>query len=335
MTKLVGRIVAAVAVVLLASPVDAQVIKMATLAPEGSAWHTILTEMGEKGMVASNGRVTLRLFPGGVAGDDADVVRKMRLGTLNAGLLTSVGIAEVDPTVYALQVPMMYRSYEEVEHVLGKMQPRIEGALVAKGFVVLHWADAGWVHFFSRNPVRVPDDLKKEKLFVWQGDSNAEELWKKAGFHPVPLPSTEISTALQTGLITALPASPQTAVVLQWFNHAKNMTDLKWALLLGATVIKKDVWDRIPADVRPALQQAAAEAGTRLRAEIRKSGVRDVEAMRKRGLNVVALDDAARKQWQGVMEGTYPQIRGRMVPADAFDEARRLRDEYRRTTPAR
>jgi TRAP-type C4-dicarboxylate transport system substrate-binding protein len=321
---------AVVASLVLSAPAQAQVIKMATLAPDGSSWHTILKEMGEKWKVASGGRVTLRIYPGGVAGDDADIVRKMRLGTLNAGLLTSVGIAEVDPTVYALQVPLMYRSYEEVEFVLGKMQPRLEASLAAKGFVVLHWADAGWVHFFGRNPMRTPDDLKKEKLFVWQGDSTSSEIWKSAGFNPVPLPSTEISTALQTGLITALPASPQAAVVLQWFNQAKNMTDLRWALLLGATVIKKDVWERIPADVRPALLQAAQEAGTKLRAEVRASGDRDVEAMKKRGLTVVALDDAARKQWQTILEGTYPQIRGKLVPADAFDEARRLRDEYRR-----
>jgi TRAP-type C4-dicarboxylate transport system substrate-binding protein len=326
---------AAVAVLLLGAPAQAQIIKMATLAPDGSSWHTILKEMGEKWRVASNGRVTLRIYPGGVAGDDADIVRKMRLGTLNAGLLTSVGIAEVDNTVYALQIPLLYGSYEEVEYVLGKMQPRLEAALAAKGFIVLHWADAGWVHFFGRNPMKTPDDLKKEKLFVWQGDSTAGEIWKNAGFNPVPLPSTEISTALQTGLITALPASPQAAVVLQWFNHAKNMTDLKWALLLGATVVKKDVWDRIPADVKPALVQAAQEAGTKLRAEVRASGDRDVEAMRKRGLNVVALDEPARKQWHAILEGTYPQIRGKLVPAEAFDEARRLRDEYRRAHPVR
>src|SRR6185369_10165159 len=114
---------------------------------EGSSWHTILKEMAEKWRVASGGKVTLRLFPGGVAGDDADVVRKMRLQTLNAGLLTSVGIGEVYRSVYALGIPMMYASDEELDYVLGKMTPRLTAGLEAKGFVVLNWADAGWVRF--------------------------------------------------------------------------------------------------------------------------------------------------------------------------------------------
>ena len=113
------------------------------------------------------------------------------------------------------------------------------------------------------------------------------------------------------------------------------MTDLPWQLLLGATIINKTVWDKVPADIKPALLQAARESGTRLQEEIRKTGDRDVEAMRKRGLNVVAVDARAREQWKKTAESLYPRIRGGIVPADAFDEALRYRDEYRKTHPAR
>ena len=113
------------------------------------------------------------------------------------------------------------------------------------------------------------------------------------------------------------------------------MTDLPWQLLLGATVINKTVWDKVPADMKPALLQAARESGARLQAEIRKTGDRDVEAMKKRGLNVVAVDAKAREQWKKTAESLYPKIRGAVVPADAFDEAMRYRDEYRKTHPAR
>ncbi len=306
------------------------VVKMATLAPDGSAWHQILKEMGEKWKTLSGGRVELRLYPGSVAGDDGDVVRKMRLGTLNAGLLTSVGVANIDRSVYALAVPMMYASYDEVDYVLEKMAPRLEAGLESKGFVVLNWADAGWIRFFTKTPVRVPDDMKALKLFAWAGDPEPIEIWKRAGFNPVPLPSTEISTALQTGLVTALPASPQAAVILQWYNHAKNMTDVKWAVLLGATLINKSTWEKIPADVRPALLKAAQETGQRLREEIRKGGERDIEAMKKRGLNVVAVDDAAMAKWRAIAEGVYDRVRGPIVPAEAFDEARKQLAEYRK-----
>jgi TRAP-type C4-dicarboxylate transport system substrate-binding protein len=313
-----------------ASAADAQVVRMATLVPDGSSWHLILKETADKWKTASGGKVTVRLFAGGVAGDDPDVVRKMRLGTLNAAVLTSVGVAEIDSSVYALGVPMMYASYEELYYVLEKMRPRLEANLEAKGFVVLNWADGGWVRFFTQKPAPTPDDLKQQKLFSWAGDSDAIEIWKSLGFNPVPLPSTELATALQTGLVTALGAPPQVAVIAQYFNHAKNMTDLRWQLLLGATVITKSTWEKIPADVRPALLEAARDGGRRLQAEIRASEDKDIEAMKKRGLNVVAVDAKTREVWRKLAESVYPKVRGTIVPADAFDEALKFRDEYRK-----
>ena len=283
------------------SPVKAQgrtLIRMATLVPDGSSWHLILKETAEKWKDLSGGRVRVRLFPGGVAGDDPDVVRKMRLGTLSAGVLSAVGVGEIDKSVYALGIPLMYDSYEEVYWVHEKMRPRLEAGLEKKGFSVLNWRDGGWVQFFTKQPVAVPADLQKLKLFTWAGDAEAVQVWRAGGFNPVPLPSTEIATALQTGLIEALSSPPQVAVISQFFNHAQNMTDLRWQLLLGATVITKKAWDTIPADVQPAIRQATEEAGMRLRKEIRDAAEKDVEAMKKRGLNVVPVTDAQKAEWQ-------------------------------------
>src|SRR5512143_1299536 len=325
--------VAAVAAAWLAPPALAQapiILRIATLVPDGSSWHQILKETADKWKPLSGGRVVVRLFPGGVAGDDPDVVRKMRLGTLNGGVLTSVGVAEIDKSVYVTGVPLMYDSYDEVYWVLEKMRPRLEAALDAKGFVVLNWADGGWVHFFAKKPVAVPDDLRKLKLFSWAGDAEVVEIYRSAGFNPVPLPSTEISTALQTGLIEALGSPPQVAIVSQFFNNARNMTDLRWQLLLGATLVSKATWDKVPADVKPALMQATREAGERLRKEIRDAEPRDVEAMKKRGRRVVPVSAAQRTQWAKLTESLYPRIKGKIVPAEAFDEAMRYRDEFRR-----
>jgi TRAP-type C4-dicarboxylate transport system substrate-binding protein len=313
-----------------AEPQAPVLVKLATLVPENSSWHLILKETAVKWQTLSGGKVKVNIYAGGTQGDDPELVRKMRLGTLHAGVLTAVGIAEIDKSVYALGVPMMYSSYEEVYYVLEKLRPRLEAGLAAKGFVVLNWADGGWVHFFAQKPVLSPDDLRAQRLFTWQGDTEAVETWKSAGFRPVPLPATEIATALQTGLVTALGAPPQVAVISQYYNHAKNMTDMKWQLLLGATVIKKETWEKIPADLRPALLEAAREAGTRLQAEVRRTYERDVESMRKRGLNVVPVDAKTRALWEKTAEGMYPRIRGPIVPAEAFDEAFRHRDEFRK-----
>jgi TRAP-type C4-dicarboxylate transport system substrate-binding protein len=315
---------------------QATVVKMATLVPDGSKWHLVLKEMAEQWKTASGGRVVVRLYPGGVAGDDPDVVRKMRLGTLNAGVLTSVGLAEVDRSVYALGLPLVYDSYDEVYWVLERMRPKLEASLEAKGFLVLNWADGGWTHFFAQKPVASPDDLRAQKLFTWAGDPDSIEVWKSAGFNPVPLPAAELGTALQTGLVTAVGVPPQVAVISQYYTKARNMTDLPFQLLLGATVVNKATWDKLPSDLKPALARAAQEAGAKLREEVRQGGARDVLEMKKRGLNVVAVDAKSREEWRKATQSMFPKVRGTVVPAEAFDEALRLRDEYRRRpSPAR
>ncbi len=305
-------------------------VKLATLVPDGSAWHLVLKKTAEDWKRLSGGKVAVTVFPGGVMGDDPDVVRKMRLGTVQAGVLTSVGVAEIDRSVLALGVPMLYSSYEEAYGVLERLRPRLEADLAAKGFIVLNWADGGWVRFFTQKPVATPNDLRALKLFTWAGDAEAVEIWKSAAFNPVPLQVPDLPTALQTGLVSALGAPPQVAVLSQYYVHAKNMTDLPWQLLLGATLINKTTWEQIPAELRPALLNSAREAGDSLRQQIHASEAHDIEAMKRNGLQIVAVDAQARARWQQLAESTYPQLRGRVVPAEVFDQAIEIRNALRR-----
>jgi len=310
-------------------------VKMATLVPKDSSWHQALLECADKWNKLSGGRIRVIIYPGGTQGDDPDFVRKMNLKILDAALLTSVGIAEIDKAVYALSVPMMYNDYDEVYAVLEKMRPRLESSMESKGFVVMNWVDAGWLHFFSKKPVATPDDLKRLALFQWAGDPRSLEIWKTAGFTPRPGASTELATGLQTSLYEAFTASPQVAVITGYFSNAKYMTDLDWALLLGATVIRKDVWDRIPADIKPALMQAQREAAQKLQADIRQSTTRDIQNMKARGLTVVPTDAKTLELWRAVVDRAKSKIRGDFAPADAYDEALKYRNEYRQQKGAK
>jgi TRAP-type C4-dicarboxylate transport system substrate-binding protein len=322
-------IAAVLAAGLLAGADPAVVIKMGTLAPEGSSWHQILKTMGDAWAQAPGGGVTLRIYPGGVLGDEPDLVRKMRVGQIQAAALTAVGLSDIDPGVAALQIPMMFDSYDELDKVRERLRPALEKRMSDRGFVVLNWGDAGWVMFFAKEPFVRPDDLKKMKLFVWSGDNHAVDIWKAAGFSPVPLASTDILPGLQTGLINAFDTTPLLAASSQWFGLAPHMLDLKWAPLVGATVVTKKTWDAAPSAAHDAMMKAASVAGDRLKTEIRAANDKAIEAMVKRGLLVQSLkpDDVA--AWRRAAEGVYPKIRGTIVPADMFDEVRRLRDEIR------
>jgi len=333
---LLAAVGAVLLIALAPAPASAQpiLIKMATLVPDGTSWHLVLKNMAADWSKISGGRIKVNIYAGGTAGDDPDVVRKMNLGTLNAAVLTSVGLAEIDKTIFAFSIPLAFNDYDEVYYVIDKMRPRFEANLLSKGFVVLNWADGGWLNFFTQKPVTSPDDLRKLKLFQWAGDQPTLRIWQSAGFNPIALPSTELATGLQTGLVQAFAAPPQVAVITRYYENARNMTDLNWGLLMGATVIRKETWDRIPVDLQPALRESARTAGSQLQAEIRKSGQADVAAMKKQGLNVVPVDAKTRELWRTTAESTYPSIRGAIVPADAFDEAIRFRDEYRKQKAA-
>lgn len=305
-------------------------VKMATLVPENSSWFLVLKEVANDWGRISNGKVRVLLYPGGRQGDDPDVVRKMNLGTLNAGVLTSAGLGEIERGVYALSIPMAFADYEEVYAVLEKMRPKLEAQFEAKGFIVLNWADGGWNHWFTKSAAATPDEMKKLKLFSWAGDMKTTEAYKKMGFDPRPAPSTELITGLQTGLFESFLAPPQVALITRYYEQTKYMTDMKVQILMGATVIRKETWERIPADLRPKLMASARTAGDKLQKSIKDGYQRDVDAMKKTGLTVVPVDAKTREMWRRSVEVGYPIIRGGVMPADAFDDALRYRDEYRR-----
>ena len=316
----------------IAAPVSAGSvrIKLGTSAPQGTAWHEVLLQLSQDWSRISGGTVRVDIYPDGRLGDEADMVEKARFGQLQAVALSGVGLSHVEPGVAALQIPMMFDSYQELDYVRDRLAPLLEERMEAKGWVVLNWGDAGWIHFFTKEPVSTPEELRRLKLFISAGDANSEALYKAAGFKPVPLAVTDILPALQTGMIEAFDVPPLLALVNQWFGLARNMVDVKWAPLVGATVIRKEAWERIPAAYRPEMRKAARAAGERLRGDIRRLGDEAVIEMQKHGLKVIEVDAETLEIWRTEAEAVYPELRGKIIPADLFDEVRRLRDEYRR-----
>ncbi len=323
-----------IALFLLAAALPAQtVIRLGTLVPKGSRWHEILLNMGEEWKKASGGKIELKIYPGGEQGDEPEMVQKVRIKKLQAVAISGAGLSGIDAAVSALQVPMMLDSYEELDFVRDKISDRLQKGLAQRGFIVLNWGDAGWVHFFTKQPAARPDEIRKLKLCVLQGDNSTFELYKINGFHPVALAATDILTGLQTGLIEAFQAPPLIALSNQWFGGAHNMLDIHFAQLVGATLIDKTVWDKIPAPVQKEMLASAKTAGVALREEIRKAEASSVPMMQQFGLNVVHADAKALAEWRQLSESIWPKLRGTMVPPDLFDEVKRLRDEYRKQHP--
>lgn len=312
-----------------ASADAATVVKMATLVPEGSVWDQILREMGEDWQKSTGGDVSLRLYPGGVAGDEPDIVRKMRVGQLHAAALSVGGLSAIDESFQIFEIPMFFESYEELYHVLETLRPEFEKRLEAKGYVLLHWANGGWVHLFSKKPVRTVDDLRGQKIFAGASEEEQITLWRENGFQAVSLAATDVMTSLQTGMVDVVPITPLAALSLQWFRHTPYMQNLGLAPLVGGTVISERTWKRLDPATQKALRQAAATAEKRLREEIPEQDEKAVEQMKTRGLSVVEVPAGGEKAWSDTAEIFAEHRRKHLSDRALLDRVIEVRDAFR------
>ena len=233
-------------------------LRMGTLAPRDTTFHKTIMDMGEAWKKASDGKVLLTVYTDGQMGSEADMVRRMRVGQLQAAMLTVGGLQAIEPSVSALQnMPLVFRDFDELDYITARLEPELEKKFEEKGFVVLFWADAGWVRFFSKKPLLLPEDTKNLKLFVTAGDTATLDIVKSFGIKGIPLSMTDILTGLQTGLIDAVPTIPLYALTGQFDGTASHMTDINYAPLVGATVVTKKAWNALT----PEQQRQFREAG--------------------------------------------------------------------------
>ncbi len=326
------KLIAALAVAVLPLVASAQqvTIKLGTLAPNGSSWHELLKELAERWSQISNGQVKLKIYAGGTQGNEGDMTRKMAIGQLQAASITAVGMHAVVKEPAALVAPMMFADEAEFQAVFPKIEGKLEALLQKEGYVALQWAEVGFVKVFCAKPYKTPAEMGDAKIFAWDGDPEAVQGWKAAGFHPVVLSATDIVPSLQTGMINCLANAPLYVLTARLFEKASYMMDVNWGFLFGATLVKKDAWEKIPADLRPKLLAVSRELGKRIDAEARRMNDDAIAAMKKQGLQVVAVDQPA---WQRSAELAYPVIRGKVTPAPFFDEVKQLRDQTRAARP--
>ena len=309
---------------------DTVKIRLGTLAPRNTAWHQNLLDIGEAWRAAQGRDAQFIVYTDGSQGGEADMVRRMRIGQLNAALLTVVGLAEIDDSVSVLQnMPLVFRSWDELDYVRDKLRPDLERRFLDKGFVVLSWGDAGWVRFFSSQPALRPADYRPMKIFAWAGDAPQADIMKSLGYRPVVLEVADILPALQTGMIDMVPSSPFWALTLQLYPHAPHMLELDWAPLVGAIVVTRRLWEQLSGEGRTALRAGAEASGVRMRALSRREQRESVKAMRKRGLVVHTPSPEVEAEWRAMAESLYPKVRGRMVAPELFDQVMSLLRDYR------
>jgi TRAP-type C4-dicarboxylate transport system substrate-binding protein len=306
-------------------------LKVATIAPKGSIYHRTLQEMGEAYRKASIPGARFLIYTDGIQGTEADTVRRMRVAQLDASMLTVVGLSEIDRSVAALQyMPMMFRSWEELDHVRERLQDELEAKLAAKGFAVLIWGEGGWVQFFTKEPLLHPDEFRRARIFAWSGDIAQAAVMKQLGYQPVPIPIADILPALETGMVDAVPVAPLWTLVGQFDRITSYMLRVNWVPIVGATVMRKQTLESLKPEAREALLATARQSTAKLRAHRAVQDAESIRAMEKRGLKVRELTPELERAWRELAERSWPHVRGSMVPAETFDRVREILAEYRK-----
>ena len=273
---------------LLSSSVSAEtyVLKFATLVPTGTSWTNLLDDWAREVEKKSKGRLKLKMYPGGVMGDEPDVLRKIRKGQLHGGMFTGYGIGRIYSPARVLEVPFLFKNTRESDYVRKKIMPELEAGFRKKGFALLGWPEVGFIHFFSKQPVKSVDDLRKSKIWLWQGDPLGAAFFKAAKIKPVPLSIVDVYTQLSAkhGSIDTIYSSSFGAIALQWYSKLNYASEIAFTNAIGGLLVSNTFYNKLPIDLQQLLKKTGKRLGDDIRMQARKENKRSQAILKKNGI---------------------------------------------------
>jgi TRAP-type C4-dicarboxylate transport system substrate-binding protein len=304
-------------------------IKFATLAPEGSTWMKTMRALDDELRAKTENRIGFKFYTGGVQGDEKDVLRKMRNGQLHAGGFTGFGLGSIAPHVRVLELPFMFESHDEIDHVRKEMNSLFSGFFEEKGFISLGWADVGFIYVFANSPVYSPADLQTVKMWIWSGDPLAELFFKAFDISPIPLSAPDVLTSLQTGIVNAVYSSPLACVALQWFTRVKFMTSVPITHGIGAVLISEKLLRKASKEDIQILKELSAQYMGALNEKTRTQNIEAIEAMKKEGVEVLAIDEQVRNEFFTTGKSAWKDGVGELYSQELLDQVRAILHDYR------
>lgn len=266
-------------------------IKFATVATEGSTWMKVMNQLAKAVEDSTNGEVKFKIYPGAVQGDEKDVLRKMRIGQVHSAGFTGVGLGEILPEVRIMDAPFLFNTYDEVDYVSDKLSDHFSQKFEEKGYILLGWAEVGFVYVFTNTPVNDIKDMSGVKMWMWEGDPIAEAAFTAMNISPIPLSLTDVLTSLQTSLINGVYISPLACTALQWHTKVKYMLELPLADSNGAVLITKKQFSRLTPEQQNILKYFSSKYLRQLTRLSREDNATSLELMKKAGIQFTKITD--------------------------------------------
>ncbi len=306
------------------------IIKLATLAPEGTPWMNIFHKINGEIKKRTGGMVKLRAYPGGVLGGDRDMIRKIRIGQIHGAGFTGMGLGSINRDIFVMEIPFLFQNYEEVDYVLSKMDDYFRKGFREEGYVLLGWSEIGFVYLLSNVPVTSVKDIKGTKVWLWEGDPIASPVLRKAGVAPIPLGVPDVLMALQTNLIDVVYASPFAAIALQWFTKVKYMTDLPLIYSLGGILLSKRMFDKIPANLQEIVKDVFHNHISLLNVRTRRDNDEAVRVMQKQGIKLVSPTDEETEEFKRISLEAIDELGDKVFSKDVLVQVRSHIKQYRK-----
>jgi len=266
-------------------------IKFATVATEGSTWMKVMHEMAKAVEDSTAGEIKFKIYPGAVQGDEKDVLRKMRIGQVHSAGFTGVGLGEILPEIRIMDAPFLFNNYEEVDYVSNKLSDHFAQKFEEKGYILLGWAEVGFVYVFTNTPVNDIKDMNGVKMWMWEGDPIAEAAFTSMDISPIPLSLTDVLTSLQTNLINGVYISPLACTALQWHTKVKYMLELPLADSNGAVLITKKQFSKLTPEQQNILKYFSAKYLRQLTRLSREDNEKSLELIKKAGIKFTNITD--------------------------------------------
>jgi len=332
---IIAIIVLTIAVVTTAMPVQAKkkadvTIKFATLAPDGSTWMKVLRELDKDLRAQTENRVGFKFYPGGVQGDELDVLRKIRNGQLHAGGFSGFGLGAIASEFRAIEVPFMFKTLDEVDHVREELAPYYKDLFEQKGYLLLGWADVGFVYLYSNTPIHSPQELQQAKVWTWSGDKLAELFFTAFEVSPIPLALPDVLTSLQMGVVDAVYAPPLACIALQWFTRVNYMTDVPITYGFGAMLVSKKSLKKVSPEDFAILEKLTAHYSDILVDKTRIQNVEAIESIKKEGVELLTVDAATENIFFTTGRSAWNDGVGKLYPKELLDRVSATVEEYRK-----
>jgi TRAP-type C4-dicarboxylate transport system substrate-binding protein len=308
----------------------ATTLKIATLSPEGTGWMIELRQAAKAIRERTNDQVKLKIYPGGVMGDDKAVLRKLRVGQLHGAAMTSGGVMQPYPDIALYNLPLVFRDSAEVDYVRARLDKKLMAGLREQKFVGFGLAEVGFAYPMMKDPVTSVASFQDRRVWAPDNDPGALKAYSSFNITPIPLPIADVLTGLQTGLIDSIGSPPIGAIALQWHTQVDYALELPLMYVYGLFAITERAFNRMSETEQSIVTEELSAAVARVDAASRKDNDAANQALVDQGLQWLQPSDAERAEWYGIADGANQRLKANeYVSAAMFDELMALLQEYR------